>query len=113
MNLILPFPFPIHHQALAPYESLMFHRYGGGNLAFQGAAGDGKGMLSDAYALGARLDFAAAVNLNLWTSALWAHRLKNSGAMFGQFASSGLLATQSRRHLFCTGCRKIPAACSG
>lgn len=92
--------FPIHHQALALYESLMFHRYGGGNLAFHGAPDDGKGMLSDAYALGARLDYSAAANLNLWTSALWAHRLGNSGVKFGQFAPSGLLATESQRRLF-------------
>lgn len=92
--------FPVHHQALAPYESLMFHRYGGGNLAFQGAPGEGKGMISDAYALGARFEYAAAANLSLWTSALWAHRLGNSGAKFGQFASSGLPATARQRHLF-------------
>ncbi len=92
--------FPINDQALAPYESLMFHRYGGGNLAYHGSPEEGKGMLSDGFAVGGRLDYSAATNLNLWTSALWAHRLGNSGAQFGQFAPSGLPATEDQRRLF-------------
>jgi hypothetical protein len=85
-------PFPINYQAMEPYEWLMFNVYGGGNQTFGGlfAPSDGHGMMSDAYAYAARLDYALAANLNIWASYLWAHRLERAGTGFGTTDSVGM-----------------------
>ncbi len=92
--------FPINYQALEPYEYLMFNTYAGGNnggwnaLDF-GFVTDEHGMMTDAYCLAGRLDLAVASNLNVWGSYIWAHRLERNGTYFGQYQSSGSLASGS------------------
>ena len=56
---------------LNPYSYLMVFQYGGGNGAIKS---NGDGMLVDANALAARLDYAVAANLNLWGSVFYAER---------------------------------------
>ena len=75
----------VNYQALQPYNFLMFHTYGGGNNTFNA---DGTGQMSDAYAFGARLDYATAANLNLFGSFLWAHRLEQAGTYAGQYSAT-------------------------
>jgi hypothetical protein len=93
-------PYPIRNQATERYESLMFSTFGGGNMAFEGPAGQRQGMMSDAYAIGARLDYALSANLNIWSSYLWAHRWERNGTRFGQYAGAGRLATPLERYIF-------------
>ncbi len=93
-------PWPINYQALEPYEFLMFNTYAGGNNGGWNAmdftyVGDEHGMMSDGYCLAGRIDFALAANLNLWSSFIWAHRLERAGTYFGQYQSSGSLASGS------------------
>jgi len=59
----------------APYSNLMVLNYGTGN----GGIGvlDHRGNFTDAWGLGARLDYAAAANLNLYASAFWAERVSH------------------------------------
>jgi hypothetical protein len=78
---------PVNYQAISPYNSLMFLTYGGGNQVYNA---DGTGQMGDAYALAARLDYAAASNLNFWGSYIWAHRLEQNGYLAGSVASTGL-----------------------
>jgi hypothetical protein len=78
-------PFPINSQCMAPYESLMFHAFGGGNQVFGGffMPSDGDGMLADGHAFGARFDYAVATNLNIWVSYMKAQRLERAGNYIG------------------------------
>ena len=84
---------PINYQATDPYNYLMFHTYGGGNDAPWNAGIaftiDENGMMSDAYALAARLDYAIAANLNLWGSYMWASRVEKNGWLAGSKNYSG------------------------
>ncbi len=83
-------PYAINYQATDPYNTLMFHTYAGGNNQFSWLFGaDGTGLMADAWALGARLDYAVASNLNVWGSYLWAERLERDGYLAGQFVDSG------------------------
>lgn len=84
-------PWPIGYEFMEPYEWLMFNVYGGGNQCFGGlwSSSDGHGMMSDAYAFAARIDFAVASNLNLWAGYIWAHRLEENGTLFGQYTNWG------------------------
>jgi hypothetical protein len=89
---------PINYQATDPYNFLMFHTYGGGNDAPWNAGiplfnKDEYGMMADAYALAARLDYAVAANLNIWGSYMWANRVEQNGWLAGQKNSSGNPAT--------------------
>jgi hypothetical protein len=56
---------------------------------------DEHGMMTDAHCFAGRLDYAVAANLNLWGSYIWAHRLERAGTYFGQYQSSGSLASGS------------------
>ena len=76
----------INYQVLQPYSFLMFPTYAGGNNQFNA---DGTGEMSDAYCLAARVDYAAAANLNLFGTYLWAHRVEKNGYWAGTFSSSG------------------------
>jgi hypothetical protein len=58
--------FPVEYDVLEPYEALMFHTYAGGVPAWEGPPDFEHGGMSDAYAFGARVEFAAAANLDLW-----------------------------------------------
>ena len=91
---------PINYQVLAPYESLMFHTFGGGNQTFFGPPARSHGLMSDAYTFGGRFDYSVAANLNLWTSYIWAHRLEKYDTLFGQYASTGRQATPAERRAF-------------
>jgi hypothetical protein len=87
-------PFAINYIALAPYEWLMFNTYAGGNnggwigVTFP-LTNDEIGQLADAFAFAARLDFAAASNLNVWASYIWAHATEPNGGFAGGTASDG------------------------
>jgi len=79
-------PYPINYQAMEPYNTLMFHTFAGGNNQFNWLFGaDGTGCMGDAWALGTRLDYAVASNLNVWGTYLWAERLERDGYLAGQF----------------------------
>ncbi|MGO9122756.1 MAG: hypothetical protein ACLQPD_34705 [Desulfomonilaceae bacterium] len=83
-------PYPVNYQAMEPYNTLMFHTFAGGNNQFTWVFGaDGTGLMGDAWALGARLDYALASNLNVWSTYLWAERLERDGYLAGQFGASG------------------------
>ena len=48
--------------------------------------------MGDAYCLAVRLDYAAAANLNLWGSYMWAHRVEKNGFFAGgksQYGGTG------------------------
>jgi len=95
-------PFGINYQAMRPYQFLMFETYAGGNNTFSSAVlvADDHGMMSDAYAFAARLDYAVASNLNIWGSYIWAHRLERAGAFKGGVLSNGAEATLAQRLAF-------------
>lgn len=80
-----------NYQALQPYSFLMFPTYGGGNNQFNA---DGTGQMGDAFALAARVDYAAAANLNLWGSYIHARRAERNGYWAGSFngANGGVTA---------------------
>lgn len=83
-------PWPINYEAMEPYEFLMFNTYGGGNNMYSGFfVQDGHGMMGDAYAFAARLDYSVAANLNIWGSYIWAHRLERAGSLAGLFNETG------------------------
>ena len=63
-----------------PYSYLMVYGYG---LGTSFARDTGNGFVQDATFYGARLDYAAAANLNLFGSFAWAERFSNSGFMWG------------------------------
>jgi hypothetical protein len=92
--------FPINYQALEPYNYLMFNTYGGGTLGNpnlnnwfgNSAHPDGTGQMTDARAMGCRIDYAVAANLNIWGSYLWAERLERNGYWAGQFGSGNWFA---------------------
>ena len=92
----------IDAENLNPYNYLMFGVYGGGNQGFYGLFlnDEGKGMMEDAYAFGAHVDYAVASNLNVWGSYLWAHRLEAAGNFMGMFANTGQYATATERAAF-------------
>jgi len=92
--------FPISASLMEPYDYLMFRTYGGGNQTFEGPPGRRQGMMSDAYALGARLDWCVAANLNVWTSYLWAHRLERGGTAFGQYVTASREASVPEKRAF-------------
>jgi hypothetical protein len=87
-------PFAINYQVMQPYQYLMFDTFAGGNnggwnpldITF---VADEHGMMTDAYAYAARMDYAVAANLNVWGSYIWAHRLERAGSLAGGIASSG------------------------
>ncbi len=87
--------FPINHQALEPYNHLMFHTYGGGTLGNpnlnnwfgNSAHPDGTGQMTVATDLACRIDYALATNLNIWGSYMWAQRLEKNGYWAGQFGA--------------------------
>ncbi len=91
----------INNQATDAYNYLLFHTYGGGNDAPWSAGNainaltftrDENGQMFDAYALAARLDYAAAANLNLWGSYMWAHRVEKNGYLAGFKGTGGAAA---------------------
>lgn len=91
-------PWAINYQALKPYQFLMFETYAGGNNGGWNATdvtfvSDDHGMMTDAYAFAARLDYAVAANVNVWGSYLWAHRLERAGFYAGGTASSGAVGS--------------------
>jgi hypothetical protein len=57
-----------------PYSYLLVFNYGTGGNYFNI---QGDGQVNDANILATRLDYAAAANLNLWTSFLWADRISH------------------------------------
>ncbi|MFA6221941.1 MAG: hypothetical protein WC647_06470 [Desulfomonilaceae bacterium] len=71
---------PVNYQVLDPYSFLMFPIYGGGNDTFNA---DGTGQLGDGMVLAARVDYAAAANLNLFGTYMWARRLETAGYWAG------------------------------
>jgi len=73
-----------NYQILQPYSFLMFPTYGGGNNRFNN---DGTGQMGDAFALAARIDYAAAANLNLWGSYIHARRAEKHGYWAGSFGN--------------------------
>jgi len=73
-----------NYQVLQPYSFLMFPTYGGGNNQFNR---DGTGEMGDGFALAARIDYAAAANLNLWGSYIHARRVEKNGYYAGSFGS--------------------------
>jgi len=77
----------INYQALQPYSFLMFPTYAGGNNQFNA---DGTGEMGDAYCLAARLDYAAAANLNLFGSYIWASRVEQNGYIAGTFFATSV-----------------------
>jgi hypothetical protein len=84
-------PWPINWQAMEPYEWLMFNTYGGGNwnaplTPYFSFVDDEHGMMIDAWALAARVDYAVASNLNVWASYIWAHRVEAAGFLAGGYA---------------------------
>ena len=76
----------INYQVLQPYSYLMFPTYAGGNNQFNL---DGTGEMSDAYCLAARFDYAAAANLNVFGTYIWASRVEKNGYYAGSFSGSG------------------------
>ncbi|MEJ2716780.1 MAG: hypothetical protein P8182_06510, partial [Deltaproteobacteria bacterium] len=54
-----------------PYSHILVYNYGGANNSFTNAR---NGYLTDAVAYGARLDYAVAANLNVFSSFFWADR---------------------------------------
>lgn len=98
-------PWTINYQAMQPYQLLMFDTFAGGNnggwnpldVSF---VADEHGMMSDAYAYAARLDYAVASNLNVWGSYIWAHRLERAGAFKGGILSNGAVASAAQRQAF-------------
>ena len=63
-----------------PYSYLMVYGYG---LGSSFARDTGDGFVQDATFYGARLDYAAAANLNLFGSFAWAERFSQSGFLWG------------------------------
>lgn len=78
----------INYQAMKPYQFLMFETYAGGNNQFNA---DGTGQMGDAIALGGRLDYAVAANLNMFGSFLYAKRLERNGDYAGSY-NTGITA---------------------
>jgi hypothetical protein len=74
-----------NYQVLQPYSYLMFPVYGGGNNVFNA---DGTGEMGGSFCYAARLDYAAAANLNLWGSYIWAHRTEANEYYAGSFNSN-------------------------
>lgn len=72
----------INYQAMRPYQFLMFETYAGGNNQFNA---DGTGQMGDAIALGGRLDYAVAANLNMFGTFLYAKRLERNGDYAGSY----------------------------
>jgi hypothetical protein len=64
-----------------PYSYLMAYSYSMGNT--RGATDSRDGWVSDASVYAARLDYAVAANLNLFTSFMWAERFSKSGYTWG------------------------------
>jgi hypothetical protein len=86
--------YPINYQAMEAYEFLMFNTFAGGNNGGWNATdvtfvSDEHGMMQDAYAYAARLDYAAAANLNVYGSYIWAHRLERAGFLNGLIRDTG------------------------
>jgi hypothetical protein len=97
-------PWAIGPQFMDPYQTLMFDTYAGGNDGGWNATdvtfmGYEKGMMTDAFAYAARLDYAVAANLNFWASGIWAHRLEKNGFFKGGKTSTGAASTPAQRAL--------------
>lgn len=58
-----------------PYSMIMVNGYGTGNNSVSAITNGG--YLTDANAFGVRLDYAAAVNLNIFATAFWAQRVSH------------------------------------
>ena len=99
-----------NYQILQPYSFLMFPTYGGGNNRFNN---DGTGQMGDAFALAARIDYAAAANLNLWGSYIHARRAEKHGYWAGSFNGLGVLTLmqytllEARIQLLCRTCYSL------
>lgn len=63
-----------NHSVFHPYSYIMSYDYGSGLYALDLSV---NGYLRDAWVLAARLDYAVAANLNLFTTAVWAERTSN------------------------------------
>ena len=63
-----------------PYSYLMIYGYG---LGTSFARDTGNGFVQDASVYAARLDYAVAANLNIYSSFTWAERFSNSGYLWG------------------------------
>ncbi|MGA8832606.1 MAG: hypothetical protein WB554_13435 [Desulfomonilaceae bacterium] len=63
-----------------PYSYLMIYGYG---LGTSFARDTGEGFVQDAAVYAARLDYAAAANLNVYGSFAWAERMSKSGDIWG------------------------------
>ena len=74
---------------MKPYQFLMFETYAGGNNQFNA---DGTGQMGDAIALGGRLDYAVAANLNMFGTFLYAKRLERNGDYAGSY-NTGITTT--------------------
>ncbi|MGO8822379.1 MAG: hypothetical protein ACLQT6_04715 [Desulfomonilaceae bacterium] len=90
-------PLDLNGQVTDAYNYLMFHTYGGGNNAPWGTGvsftNDENGMMADAWALAARLDYAVAANLNVWGSYMWASRVEENSTYAGQYSPYGASGT--------------------
>ena len=72
----------VGYPVLQPYSFLMFPTYAGGNNRFHN---DGTGQMGDAYCFAGRIDYAAAANLNLFGTYIWASRVEQNGYRAGTF----------------------------
>ena len=85
----------INYQAMRPYQFLMFETYAGGNNQFNA---DGTGQMGDAIALGGRIDYATAANLNLFGTFLYAKRLERNGDYAGSYNTGLTTAGRASVH---------------
>jgi hypothetical protein len=84
----------INNRVITNYNYLLFLTYSGGNDAPWVAemAWAVANQMADSAIFAARLDYAVAANLNVWSSYLWASRVEENGWLAGQKSSSGTAA---------------------